>query len=145
MPFLFKNKKWMLKNNECIITNRTFPEENWPMTSYGGDALAEGHRCFLFSLKWDASSQPQKCCHTQLQEDVPVLGNCCCWGVSILRKRGRIPGVPVPQWIARFLFERWSFQVSSYQRHSCWDAPKLAVDGNCSHFAVSCISWFWIS
>lgn len=37
-------------------------------------------------------SQPQKCCHTQLQRDDPVLGNCCCWGVSILGKENGYQG-----------------------------------------------------
>lgn len=50
-----------------------------------------------------------------------------------------------PQWIARSLFERWSFQVSSSQHHCCRDVSKLAADGNFSLFAASCISCFWIS
>lgn len=44
----------MLKNNDCIqsevITNRAamFPEDNWPMTCYGGDvASAEGRTLVL--------------------------------------------------------------------------------------------------
>lgn len=87
---------------------------------------------------------PEVSSHSATGDD-PVLGNCCCWGVTILRKREWIPGVPVPQWIAGSLFQRWSFQVSSSQHHCCRDVSKFAADGSCSHFAASCISCFWIS
>lgn len=112
------------------------------MTSYGGDASAEGHMAFNFLWNEMGFLSPRSVVTLshRLQEDDPVLGNCCCWGVSIFRKREWIPGVSVPQWIARSLFESWSFQVSTSQHHCCQDVSELAADGNCSHFGA----WYFL-